>query len=89
VSFCAQSRARVARFGASRQAAQDCAAWMLLLAAMGGSGVAEPATSMAGNHKLVRIVALEDSTTASAKDWAPEIQEMYADCLTRRLRSSG
>ncbi len=37
----------------------------------------------------VRIVALGDSTTASAQDWAPQIGEVYADCLPRRLQSSG
>ncbi len=35
--------------------------------------------------QTVRIVALGDRTTATARDWAPEIQEVYADCLPRAL----
>ncbi len=35
------------------------------------------------------IVALGDSTTATARDWAPEIQEVYADCLPRALAAHG
>jgi lysophospholipase L1-like esterase len=68
---------------------QDRAAWMLMFAALGRSAVAAPGPSLTENHKPLRIVALGDSTTASAKDWAPEIQEVYADCLPRRLRASG
>jgi lysophospholipase L1-like esterase len=37
----------------------------------------------------VRIVALGDSTTATARDWAPEIQEVYADCLPGALARRG
>jgi lysophospholipase L1-like esterase len=35
------------------------------------------------------IVALGDSTTASAASWAPEIRRVYADCLPGQLRASG
>ncbi len=48
---------------------------LLLLAASGASA------------QTVRIVALGDSTTAAARDWAPEIHEVYADCLPRALAS--
>jgi lysophospholipase L1-like esterase len=37
----------------------------------------------------IRIVALGDSTTAAARDWAPEIQEVYADCLPPALARYG
>jgi lysophospholipase L1-like esterase len=37
----------------------------------------------------VRIVALGDSTTATASDWAPEIKEVYADCLPGALAAYG
>jgi lysophospholipase L1-like esterase len=37
----------------------------------------------------VRIVALGDSTTAVARDWAPEIREVYADCLPGALKPYG
>jgi lysophospholipase L1-like esterase len=33
----------------------------------------------------IRIVALGDSTTAQARDWAPQIQEVYSDCLPGAL----
>jgi lysophospholipase L1-like esterase len=39
--------------------------------------------------RRIRIVALGDSTTARATDWAPEIREVYADCLPRRLQPFG
>jgi lysophospholipase L1-like esterase len=35
------------------------------------------------------VVALGDSTTAVAKNWAPEIDEVYADCLPRALAPHG
>ncbi len=37
----------------------------------------------------LRIVALGDSTTATAQDWAPQIKEVYADCLPRSLAPLG
>jgi lysophospholipase L1-like esterase len=40
-------------------------------------------------HPQVRIVALGDSTTATARDWAPEIREVYADCLPGALAVHG
>jgi lysophospholipase L1-like esterase len=33
----------------------------------------------------VRIVAFGDSTTATARDWAPEIKEVYSECLPAAL----
>src|SRR5215468_10589547 len=45
--------------------------------------------AVAAPPALVRIVALGDSTTARATNWAPEIREVYADCLGRRLQSAG
>src|SRR5271170_2636098 len=39
--------------------------------------------------RQVRIVALGDSTTATARDWAPEVQEVYADCLPGALAVHG
>ncbi len=39
--------------------------------------------------KTLRIVALGDSTTATALDWAPPIKEVYADCLPRSLAAHG
>jgi len=82
-------RAFITSLGASRRRMRDCAAWILMLAVLGRPHVAAPDSSSTAIHKPVRIVALGDSTTASAKDWAPEIREVYADCLPRRLRSSG
>jgi lysophospholipase L1-like esterase len=49
--------------------------------------VAAPAVTGTARH--VDIVALGDSTTAPARDWAPEIHEVYTDCLPRRLQSFG
>jgi lysophospholipase L1-like esterase len=37
----------------------------------------------------IRIVALGDSTTAKAREWAPEIQQVYAECLPGALASHG
>jgi acyl-CoA thioesterase I len=37
----------------------------------------------------LRIVALGDSTTATAREWAPEIKEVYADCLPGALAAYG
>jgi len=37
----------------------------------------------------VRIVALGDSTTATARDWAPEVKEVYSDCLPLALAPRG
>jgi lysophospholipase L1-like esterase len=37
----------------------------------------------------VRIVALGDSTTATARDWAPEIKQVYSDCLPVALAPHG
>jgi lysophospholipase L1-like esterase len=39
--------------------------------------------------KLMRIVALGDSTTATAQDWAPQIEKVYADCLPAALAARG
>ena len=37
----------------------------------------------------VRIVALGDSTTATYQDWAPEVKEVYCDCLPGALKVHG
>ncbi len=37
----------------------------------------------------LEIVTLGDSTTAPARDWAPEITEVYSDCLPRALAARG
>jgi lysophospholipase L1-like esterase len=37
----------------------------------------------------VRIVSLGDSTTATARDWAPEIRQVYSDCLPGSLGALG
>jgi lysophospholipase L1-like esterase len=42
-----------------------------------------------GAGQRLRIVAFGDSTTATASDWAPEIREVYADCLPRSLAAHG
>ena len=68
---------------------QICMPWVALLVASSVAAVAAADRSTTVKHEPVRIVALGGSTTASAKDWAPEIREAYADCLPRRLRSSG
>jgi hypothetical protein len=49
-------------------------------------------TAPTASHS-VRIVTFGDSTTAAAKDWAPEIKEVYSDCLpaalaTRRIAAA-
>ena len=57
----------------------------LLAAAVTGASHAGPGPL----GKTLRIVALGDSTTASALDWAPSIKEVYADCLPRSLAEHG
>jgi len=54
----------------------------------GQAAAAAPAGQLAADSTL-RIVALGDSTTATAQDWAPEIREVYADCLPRALAARG
>jgi lysophospholipase L1-like esterase len=65
----------------------------LALTASGAIGQAADALAVAPNRssaaKPMLIVALGDSTTATARDWAPEIQEVYADCLPKALASHG
>jgi lysophospholipase L1-like esterase len=64
-------------------------AWFLALASLGT--LAHGATQLGGAGTLpavshaVRIVAFGDSTTATARDWAPEIKEVYSDCLPAAL----
>jgi lysophospholipase L1-like esterase len=43
----------------------------------------------AASAPAIEIVALGDSTTASAQDWAPEIKEVYSDCLPGALARLG
>lgn len=69
--------------------------WLLVFAASStmahvgdGSATTDPAVPAAATQP-VRIVALGDSTTATASDWAPEIQEVYADCLPGALKPHG
>jgi lysophospholipase L1-like esterase len=62
---------------------------LLLLVVASWPGVSDPCFAATGDREPLRIVALGDSTTASAKDWAPEVHEVYADCLPRRLRAAG
>jgi lysophospholipase L1-like esterase len=67
--------------------------WFLALASLStfahganqlGGGETPPAASHA-----VRIVTFGDSTTATARDWAPEIKEVYSDCLPAALVPHG
>jgi lysophospholipase L1-like esterase len=64
-------------------------AWFLALASLGT--FAHGATQLGGAGTLpaashaVRIVTFGDSTTATARDWAPEIKEVYSDCLPAAL----
>jgi len=64
--------------------------WLVLLLGTLAQGLARPATDAAPTRiQHVRIVALGDSTTASARDWAPEIREVYSDCLPGALKPLG
>jgi lysophospholipase L1-like esterase len=57
-------------------------------AAQSSAPVAQsPAAAAAA--KRIRIVALGDSTTASYRDWAPVVHEVYADCLPGELEPLG
>jgi len=47
------------------------------------------ALAASGAFGQVRIVALGDSTTATARDWAPEIKQVYSDCLPGALAPYG
>jgi lysophospholipase L1-like esterase len=68
-------------------------AWLLALASSGT--FAHDASRLGGSGPLptashsVRIVTFGDSTTATAKDWAPEIKEVYSDCLPVALAPQG
>src|SRR5450432_2140887 len=68
-------------------------AWMLALAS--SSTFAHDANQPVGSGSpsttshSVRIVTFGDSTTASARDWAPEIKEVYSDCLPVALAPHG
>ena len=64
-----------------------CAGTALGLLAAVVAGLSPAGSSPA--HKTLRIVALGDSTTATALDWAPSIKEVYADCLARSLTGQG
>ena len=61
------------------------AALALLAAAIPGPG----RVGAAAQAGTLRIVALGDSTTATARDWAPSITEVCADCLPRALAANG
>jgi lysophospholipase L1-like esterase len=70
-------------------AGQRRAVLVVALVALLPAEVALAAPAVPANARHVHIVALGDSTTATAKDWAPEIREVYADCLPRQLQSAG
>ena len=64
-------------------------AWLLAFAsssifAHDANQVVGGGTAPIASHS-VRIVTFGDSTTAAAKDWAPEIKEVYSDCLAAAL----
>jgi lysophospholipase L1-like esterase len=64
-------------------------AWLLALASSStcphdANQVVGGGTAPTASHS-VRIVTFGDSTTAAAKDWAPEIKEVYSDCLPAAL----
>ena len=71
-------RGRVCRTGA---------ALGLLLAMSAAAQASERAASAAQSpaSRRLQIVALGDSTTATALDWAPQIKQVYADCLPGAL----
>jgi lysophospholipase L1-like esterase len=68
-------------------------AWLLALAS--STTFAHDSDQPAGGESApiashsVRIVAFGDSTTATARDWAPEIKEVYSDCLPAALAPQG
>jgi len=55
----------------------------------GPAWAAGDADTTPAGAKLMRIVALGDSTTATAQDWTPQIEEVYADCLPAALDRHG
>jgi lysophospholipase L1-like esterase len=62
------------------------AAVFLSVASAPGPCADQPAEA---SRPLLRIVALGDSTTATAHDWAPEIRQVYAECLPAALAARG
>jgi lysophospholipase L1-like esterase len=52
------------------------------------AGASDAHSAVPAGREL-RIVALGDSTTAPARDWAPSIREVYADCLPGALAAHG
>jgi lysophospholipase L1-like esterase len=71
---------------APASAAQTTAGVVAVCAALAGAADAQSRMPAA---REVRIVALGDSTTAPAVDWAPSIREVYADCLPAALAAHG
>jgi len=69
-----------ARTAGARGLARLCAAAIC-------AAVAVPAA--ATGARVMRIVAFGDSTTATAQDWAPQIEVVYADCLPGALAHYG
>jgi lysophospholipase L1-like esterase len=71
----------------------DVYAWLLILSS--SSTFAHDASQPGGSGTItnasrsVRIVTFGDSTTAEARDWAPEIKEVYSDCLPAALARQG
>jgi lysophospholipase L1-like esterase len=68
-------------------------AWLLALASSStfphGASQLEGSRSLPTTSHSVRIVTFGDSTTATARDWAPEIKEVYSDCLPVALAPQG
>ncbi len=70
-------------------------AYACLLALASSSAFAQDAGHIGVRRSLptashaVRIVTFGDSTTATARDWAPEIKEVYSDCLPAALAPQG
>jgi lysophospholipase L1-like esterase len=62
---------------------------LVLVATTGILPILPELPSAAAASGQVRIVALGDSTTATASDWAPDIKEVYADCLPGALAAHG
>jgi lysophospholipase L1-like esterase len=58
---------------------------VLALMATWGNSVSSSAGTSDGSSGVLRIVALGDSTTAPERDWAPEVNRVYADCLPGAL----
>lgn len=61
----------------------------VLIALVAAAATRLGAAATPAQQVTLRIVALGDSTTATAQDWAPSIKEVYADCLPGSLAAHG